>query len=203
MSLHLFPVLWIFLRFLCVICYDRWVLSEGHKNCFKYQCLMNSQPTFHELTSQPPKGCKPDNLESNNSLKLSFTNIWGLHLNFVECESFLESNSAEILVVCETNLDSSIDPGNFCLIWKDPVTHIHGLAVYKIERLPFVWNLHLEHSADSYLCFELVLLHSVPYFFFLYWSPSLSLFAIFDSVSCNIDEVLSINPSANGHISKC
>ena len=23
------------------------------------------------------KGCKPDNFESNNSLKLSFTNIWG------------------------------------------------------------------------------------------------------------------------------
>ena len=29
-SLQLFLVVWIFLRFLGVICYDRWVLSEGH-----------------------------------------------------------------------------------------------------------------------------------------------------------------------------
>ena len=29
------------------------------------------------------KGCKPDNFESHNSLKLSFTNICGLRLNFV------------------------------------------------------------------------------------------------------------------------
>ena len=45
------------------------------------------------------KACKPDNSESHNSLKLSFTNIQGLHLNFVDCESFLESNSPEQLCV--------------------------------------------------------------------------------------------------------
>ena len=33
-------------RSLCVICYDRSALSEGHKNYFKDWCLMNSQPTF-------------------------------------------------------------------------------------------------------------------------------------------------------------
>ena len=31
------------------------------------------------------KGCKPNNFESHNSLKLSFTNIRGLRSNFVEC----------------------------------------------------------------------------------------------------------------------
>ena len=31
------------------------------------------------------KGCKPDNFEPHNSLKLSFTNISGLRSNFVEC----------------------------------------------------------------------------------------------------------------------
>ena len=36
------------------------------------------------------KGCKLDNFELHNSLKLSFTNIQGLHLNLVEFESFLE-----------------------------------------------------------------------------------------------------------------
>ena len=81
------------------------------------------------------------------------------------------------------------------LCGKDSITHMHGLAVYVKEGLPFARDLSLENSADSYLCFWLALLHSVSYFFFLYWSPSLSLFTVFDSISSNIDEVLSINPS--------
>ena len=82
------------------------------------------------------KACKPDNFESHNPLKLSFTNIQGLHSNFVDCESFLESSSPDILALCETNLDDSIDSGNFSvtgylpLIRKDSSTHMHGLAVY-------------------------------------------------------------------------
>ena len=83
------------------------------------------------------KACKPDNFESHKSLKLGFLNVRGLRLNFFDCESFLESNSFEILPLCETN------------------------------------------------------------FFFLYWSLSLSLCTVFASISSNIDEVLSINPSAN------
>ena len=86
------------------------------------------------------KACKPDNFESHNSLKLS---------NFVDCESFLESNSPDILALCETNLDDSIDSGNFSvrdylpLIRKDSSTHIHGLAVYLKEGLLFAWHLPL------------------------------------------------------------
>ena len=52
---------------------------------------------------------KPDNFDSHNFLKLSFNNIWGLCLNFVEYESFLESSSPDILALYETNLDDSID----------------------------------------------------------------------------------------------
>ena len=84
---------------------------------------MNSQPTFLFLTNLNlmnyghiailSKACKPDNFELHNSLKLSFTNIRGLRSNFVDCESFLESNSPDILALCETNLDDSIDSGNF------------------------------------------------------------------------------------------
>ena len=117
------------------------------------------------------KACKPDNFESYNSLKLSFTNIRGLRSNFVDCESFLESNSPDILALCETNLDDSIDSGNFSvrgylpLIRKDSSTHMHGLAVYVKEGLPLAWDLSLENSAGSYLCFRLALLHSVSYFF--------------------------------------
>ena len=133
------------------------------------------------------KGCKPDNFESHNSPKLSFTNICGLRVNFVESESFLESNSPDILALWETNLKDSIDSGNFSvmyylpLIQRDSVTHMHSLAVYVKEGLPFAWDLSLENSADSYLCFRLALLHSVSYFFFLYQSP-LSLCMLFDSI---------------------
>ena len=106
-------------------------------------------------------------------------------------------------LLCETNLDDSINSDNFSvrgylpLIQKDFSTHIHGLVVYVKEGLPFVWHLSLENSADSYLCFRLALLHSVSYFFFRYRSPSLSLCMVYDSISSNIDEVLLINQSAN------
>ena len=59
------------------------------------------------------KACKHDNFESHNSLKLRFTNIRGLRSNIVDCESFLELSSPEIIALCETNLDGSIDSGNF------------------------------------------------------------------------------------------
>ena len=101
------------------------------------------------------------------------------------------------------HLDDLIDSGNFFvrgylpLIRKDSSTHMHDLAVYQKEGLPFARDVSLENSANSYLCFRLALLHSVSYFFFLYRSPSSSLCTVFDSVSSNIDEVLSINPSAN------
>ena len=45
------------------------------------------------------------------------------------------------------------------LIQKDSSTHMHGLAVYIKEGLPFAQDLPLENSADSYLCFQLALLH--------------------------------------------
>ena len=47
------------------------------------------------------------------------------------------------------------------------------------------------------LMFQLALLHSVFYFFFLCQLPSLSLCTVFDPISSNIDEVLWINQSAN------
>ena len=75
------------------------------------------------------------------------------------------------LALCETNLDGSIDSGNFSvtdylpLIQKDSITYMHGLAVYVNEGLPSVQDLSLENSTDSYLCFRLVLLHSLSFFF--------------------------------------
>ena len=120
--------------------------------------------------------------------------ICGLCLNFVECESFLES---------KTNLDDSMDSGNFSvrgylpLIWKDSVTHMHGLALYVKEGLSFAQVISLENSVDSYLCFWQALLHSVSYFFFLYQSPSSSLCMVFEPILSNLEEVLLINSSAS------
>ena len=106
------------------------------------------------------KAFKPGNFELHNFLKLSFTNIGGLRSNSVDCESFLEFSSPGMLALCEANLNNSIDSGNFSvsgylpLIRKDSSTPMH------------------ENSADSYLCFQLALLHSVSYFLFLYRSSS-------------------------------
>ena len=118
------------------------------------------------------KGCKADNLELHNCFT-SFTNIRCLHSNVVDCESFPESKS-DILALRETNLDDSIDSGIFSVrsylpsFQKDSTNHMHDLAVYVKEGLPFNRDLSKKNSADSYLCFRLALLHSVPYFFFLY-----------------------------------
>ena len=75
----------------------------------------------------------PDNFESHNFLKLSFTNIEDLPSNVVESESYLASNSPDIFALREKNLYDSIDCGNFFgrgylpLIQKDAIGHMYGL----------------------------------------------------------------------------
>ena len=70
-------------------------------------------------------------------------------MNFVDCESFLKSDS---LALCETNVNDSIDSGNFSvrgylsLIRKDSSTHMHGLAAHVKEELPFARDFSLENS---------------------------------------------------------
>ena len=113
---------------------------------------------FHlKIFPKNQKAVKNDKFVTNKTtLKLSFTNIRGLRSNFVYCESFLETNSPDILALCE-NIDSSNFSlrGYLPLIQKDSSTHMHGLAVYVKEGLPFAQDLSLENSADSYLCFRL------------------------------------------------
>ena len=146
------------------------------------------------------KGSKPDNIESHNSIKLSFYKYLWPSLKFYWMWIFpwikLSWHSSSMW----DKLGESIDSGNFSatsylyIIWKDSITHMYGLAVYVNEGFPFAWYLSLE---NSYLCFRLAWLHLVSYFFFLYWSPSLSLCTIFWFYSSYIDDVLSINPPAN------
>ena len=116
------------------------------------------------------KPCKPDNFESHNCLKLSFTNIQGLCSNFVDCESFLQSNSPDIPSLCERNVDDSIDSGNFSvrgylpLIQKDSSTHMHVLAVYIKEGLPFARDLSWDLSLSVLLLFP----QSITFFVFVH-----------------------------------
>ena len=89
------------------------------------------------------KACKPDNFESHNSLNLSFTNIQSLRSNFFDCESFFESNSPDILALCEPNLNDSIDSGNFTLRCYLPLIQkdLHGIYLQKtLQMLTYVFD---------------------------------------------------------------
>ena len=139
---------------------------------------MNSQPgrlflTYLNLMNYGSYYQKHVNqiiFESHNSLKLSLTNVQGLCSNFVDYESFLESNSPDIVALCETNLDDLIDSGNFSvrgylpLIQNDSSSHMHGLTLYVKEGLPFVQNLSLENSLSVLLLFPL----SITFFIFVH-----------------------------------
>ena len=111
-------------------------------------------------------------------------------------------NCLDMLALCETNLDDSIDSGNLSvngyllLIQKDSNSHMHGLAVYAKEGLLFAWDLSLEKSADSYV-FDWLLFFQC-FTSFSYIDHLLCLCArFFDCISFNIDEILSVNPPAN------
>ena len=120
------------------------------------------------------KGCKRNNFESHNSLKPSFTNIWGLCLNFVECEFFLESNSLDTLALWDANLDDSIDSGNFSvrdyLPSKMILLLMHGPAVYVKEGISWKLYRFLLMFSTGFTSFST---------FFIYWSPSLTWFMVF------------------------
>ena len=125
------------------------------------------------------KTCKPDNFELHSSLKLSFKNIRGLRSK-VDYEYFLESNSPDILTLCEINLDDSIDSCHFSvrgylpLIRMDSGTHIHGLAVYVKEGLPFAQDLSLENCrfllifSTGFTSFSVLLFFPVSITFFVF-----------------------------------
>ena len=93
-------------------------------------------------------------------------------MNFVDCDCFFGSNSPDILALCEANLDDSIDPVKVypLLIGKDSATHMHGLAVYVKEGLPFAQDLSLEKFLLVFLTgftlFSILLLFPLLIIFF-------------------------------------
>ena len=129
------------------------------------------------------EGCKPDNFESHNSLKLSFTNIWGNISNFVECEPFLESNSPDILALCETNWDDSIDSGNnsvrgyfplvreycysypvSCSLWEGKASFCLG----RISRKPCGFLFIFSTGFNSFSSFNVLLIFPLSITFFIF-----------------------------------
>ena len=85
-------LMWILLKCLSVILYDRLAFSEDHKKLLQglvsheltaYHSVFNIFLT-HWIMTILSKGCKLDNFEPHYSLKLSFTNTRGLCSNFVE-----------------------------------------------------------------------------------------------------------------------
>ena len=111
----------------------------------------------------------PDNLESHSSIKPMFTNIWGFCSNLVECESFIELSSPEILDLCERKLDDSNDCSYRLLIWKDSVVHIHAPAVFVKLPLPVAGGLSLGNFASF-----------IQVFVWLYFIPFLPSFSSID-----------------------
>ena len=140
------------------------------------------------------KPCKSDNFELQSSRKLSFMDVPGLRLNFLDCESFLASNCPDVLALCETNQDDSIDSGNFS---------IRGYQ--KGFQYSYAWSCSQGRTSfcTGLICRKLCRFSDSGFtslsvsLFFLYQLPSSSLCKVFDSVSSNIDEALSINSSAN------
>ena len=130
--------------------------------------------------------------------------ICDLRLNFVECQFFLESNSPDILTLHKEILDSTVSStfsvtGYLPLIRKDSATHMHVFVFYLKNFLlyeSYLWKtLQILTYISDYLW--LPLLQSLSYSFFLYQSRPSSLYTVFDLVSSNKDQALSINSSAN------
>ena len=130
------------------------------------------------------KACKQDNFQLPNSLNLSFMSMWGLCLDFVD--------SWILLVLYFPWIEL---PWYFCSMW-DKLGWLNWFWQFLCERLSsfnpkgfqysYAWSQTLYERRTSfcmrfisrklcrYLCFQLALLHSESYFFFLYWSPSSS-----------------------------
>ena len=88
--------------------------------------------------------------------------LWSLALRVFEAyvrilliANLSVNQTPDILVLCDANLDDSLDSGNFSvrgylpLIRKDFSNHMHGLVVKVKEGLRFARDLFQKNSADS------------------------------------------------------
>ena len=75
-----------------------------------------------------PKVRKPDNFELHSSLGLP------IYQYLFGCESYLKSNPRDVLALCETNYDDSIDSGIFCYsyAWSCSLCEGTGVLLYVV-----------------------------------------------------------------------
>ena len=86
------------------------------------------------------------------SLALSII-IWGLPCIFIGCESFFESNTPDILALCEPNEQTHWFYQFLChlaLSRKNWVAYMYGFSVYVKEGLPFERDLCLAIFEGSF-----------------------------------------------------
>ena len=110
------------------------------------------------------KWCKLDNFEA---FLWSFFNV-NLSLN--------QTLLIFLLYMRQTRMTQLILVVSLCrviLLQSEIIIKLIWLTFQFMWMKNFVLGRTLEKSADSYVCFWVALLHS--YFFFLYWSPFLSL----------------------------
>ena len=66
-----------------------------------------------------------DNIKKKDVKQITLNHITlyiqGFHLIFFDWESFPEYNSLDILALCETNLDDSVDSANFSVRYYLPL----------------------------------------------------------------------------------
>ena len=146
-------------------------------------------PIFNSINYAHIKGCKQDNFESHNSLKLNLT-----------FEAFIQ-----ILLNVDHSLNSQLS-WHSCLWdkleWLNSqlilAISLWGVSLFILKGFyySYAWFCSLSEgrisffcirlftrklSVNSYLRFQLALLHSVSYFFSLYQSPSLPSCKVFDA----------------------
>ena len=97
--------------------------------------------------------------------------IWGLSLNFVECKPFSESNSSDVLALCEKNLDDLIDSGNFSMFLyfsiSNDLTQMLNFPTWIPHcdsHSPALFNFFL--SFDASICSTMAFPHCITYGYF-------------------------------------
>ena len=118
-----------FLRSLGIICYDRWVLREGHKNYFRDRCLINSQLLCRSL----------------------FNNVTGLRLLQSYSFGFI---STDPTICCTVTFASFGNSGHAAIslsIYFPSNSTQSAIACLKltIEHENKVWNMFKVNSKDT------------------------------------------------------
>ena len=120
--------------------YDQHVFFAEMKGRSDMVCLKNFADlivnnAWYEMREKDLK--KESERIINTAAKLILSGVRSINL---ESDIYPLENEIADINICESLLPESL-------------THMHGLAVYVKEGLPFARDLSLENSADSYLCF--------------------------------------------------